>query len=137
MLNAKYREAWGILEQARYELNKIYEADPGATSEEDKEAYYILEDIISRLESAANSIEYLKAPPKEGRLREESNGKFYIEYKDGTSGYLLSCGNRLEIRDGDQWQIGRVEAKNGKYYFYGDTKPNLYEGMEARTRILD
>jgi len=135
-LNKEYREAIDIIEEARREIDKILEKQPEVKGVENLEAYYLLEDTAERLGSARNYLQYLSAPTKEGRLREDSNGKFFIEYMDGTESHLLSCGNPLELFLEDDWVIARVEAKDGKYYFHAGDKPFLYEGMRARKREI-
>ena len=100
------------------------------------ESYYLLEDTAEKLTNARNYLQYLSAPTKEGVLREGDNGKFYIEYMDGTESHLLSWGNPLELFLEDDWVIARIEAKDGKYYFHNGDKPFLYEGMRARKREI-
>lgn len=133
-LNEKYIEAIGILEESRKAIEEILESSPGTDGTENREAYFLLEDMAERLSSARDYLDYLTAPAKEGVLRESESGKFYVEFTDGTESHLLSCGNSLELFVDDEWIISRVEAKNGKYYFFAGDKPYLCEGMKVRKR---
>lgn len=105
-----------------------------------RNALYI---AAEKLNDAKRAIEYYSKPTKEGHLRENSSGKFEIDYCNGGTSYPLSCGCSLEvylqedieadIEEG--WYAGRVEHTGGKgYYFYGPGKPSLYDGMKVRTR---
>lgn len=70
---------------------------------------------------------------KEGFLTEDrERKKYYIIYDDNTESNFLSCGSPLDIYYNNEWQEGRVEARGGKYYFYGDDNPFLYTGMRVR-----
>lgn len=135
-MNNQYREARQIIEEARRELDSILAKEPGTKGEENKEAYFLLEDLAERLSRSRDYLDYLNAPTKEGVLRESESGKFYVEFTDGAESHLLSCGNSLELLLDDEWIIARVEAKNGKYYFYNGDKPYLSEGMRARLRTI-
>ena len=130
-----YILAESIISKAAYELNKIYDS-AGVKSPEDTEAYRAIEKALYALRDTEQELRYLSSPTKEGQLQEQSNGKFAIEYTDGTESEDLSCGSSLEIYDQEEgWQFGRVEAKDGQYYFWGDSRPFLYTGMRARKRI--
>lgn len=147
MLDKNYVKVESIVNDARYKLSKLLDS---CTSEgvENREAYWSIENLISKLEDVENELQYLNKPVKEGKLIEDKEcGKFYIAYKDGSESYLLGCGNSIEVylqRDleGDVeegWHIGRVEhtSRDGQsgYYFYGANKPFLYSGMVVRKRI--
>ncbi len=136
-MDNNYIKAESIINNASYELKKIFEkADYKGT--ENREAYNTLEQLIERLEDAEKYIRYLATPTQEGVLKEHTGvGKFYIVYDNGEESHLLSCGNTLEIYIEDEWHIGRVEATDGKYYFYGEGRPFLYTGMRARKRITE
>ena len=86
----EYQEAINIIEGAREELDQILAKQPDVRGTENMESYYLLEDTAEKLTSARNYLQYLSAPTKEGVLREGDNGKFYIEYMDGTESHLLS-----------------------------------------------
>ena len=63
-----------------------------------------------------------------------------ISYDDGSADEL-SCGFPIEVflpgneRVDEGWHYGRVENREGKYYFFGADKPFLNIGMRARIRI--
>jgi len=85
--------------------------------------------------SVEDEFKYLNSPTKEGVLQEDQDaGKYYIAFDDGSPSCNLSCGSTLELYD-DDWIIGRVEAKDGEYYFYGGDRPHLFRGMKVRKRI--
>jgi len=136
-MDKNYFRAREIINKARHELEKIYNsADHKGI--EDQEANSLLEILIEKLEAAESEINYLSSPVKEGRLIEDgSRGKFYIEYDDKTESPVLNCGSALELYYNDEWHIGRVEATDGKYFFYGEDRPFLYTSMKARKRIID
>lgn len=119
--------------------------DAPAKMPEDIAAYRVMETLSDQLDRAKCNLNYLATPTKEGRLREENNGKFCVVYNDGTESYPLSCSSSLEIPDPEEdpeenqgWLIGRVEGRmtdqGNQYYFYGGAKPALHEGMRARKR---
>ena len=134
-MDKRYVTAESIINKAAYELNKIYDSATTNT-QEDREAYRAIETLLEALRDTEREIQYLSSPTKEGQLQEQSNGKFAIEYMDGTESDDLSCGSSLEIYDQEEgWLFGRVEAKDGQYYFWGEGRPFLYTGMRARKRI--
>lgn len=135
-MDKNYLKAKEIIDNARGDLNNIF-VKAECKGVENEAAYRLLENIIEKLEDIAKGIKYLGSPTKEGILVEDSNGKYFIEYDDGSKSYNLSCGNTLELLYNDEWQIGRVEAKDGEYYFYGEGIPFLHNGMRARKRIID
>ena len=74
---------------------------------------------------------------KEGVLVEDKQRKkFYIVYDDMTESNFLSCGSPLDACIDYEWYEGRVEAADGRYYFYGDTKVFLYTGMRVSKSSL-
>lgn len=131
------------------ELNSTLDKLPGCSDDEtmeETEIRYALNHAAEKLNDAKIAIEHFSKPAKEGHLRENSSGKFEIDFKKGDSSYPLSCGNDLEVyleEDPEKnieagWYAGRVEhtTMNGQtgYYFYGPGKPFLYSGMKARQR---
>lgn len=109
-----------------------------------------IENVVEKLRDLEHTMEYFSKPTKIGYLRENSTGKFEIDFDNGENSYPLSCGNRLEVYYEDSycdegnpkdWYAGRVEyqLRNGQsgYYFYGPGKPFLYNGMKVRVRIND
>lgn len=113
---------------------------------EDKKAIKALEHLIEHLEDAESILERFSKPAKEGVLVEQSDEKFHVEYNDGGESYPLSCGSSLEVyfnrEDWDNdiddvgWYSGRVEFKDGHYYFYGPGgNQMLYTGMKVRMRV--
>lgn len=113
---------------------------------EEEEIRNALYRAAEKLNDAKYAIEHFSKSTEEGYLRENSSGKFEIDYCLGGTSYPLSCGCSLEvylqedpeadIEEG--WYSGRVEhsSRDGKsgYYFYGPGKPFLYDGMRVRTR---
>jgi len=135
-MKVEYTKAQDIINKSRLQLEKILQTAENNKFLEDKEAYYTLDDIIEHLKGAEDYLNYLNTPPKEGilMLNHESD-KYYIAYDDGAESYDLSCGSTLELFLDDNYIIGRVEARDGKYYFYGAGKPSLSYGMRVRKRV--
>lgn len=140
-MDNNYIKALDIIEKAKYDLSKIYEKGTTETLE-DKKAYKEIEKVLDCLDDAKDTIIHYNKPIWEGSLMENENGKFSIEFNDGSSPHALSCGSSLEVylrEDSDEdvdegWHSGRVEANNKGYYFYGANKPMLYQGMRVRIR---
>ena len=136
MLDRAFVKAESEIWNAKRNLKKILDEVEGVRGLENHEAYVLLDNLVERLEDAERELVYLQKPTKEGTLIEDGDtGKFFISYNDGSKSYLLSCGNGLELFYDDEWHIGRVEAKDGKYYFYGEDRPFLHTGMRARKRV--
>lgn len=136
-MKVEYTKAQDIINKARIQLEKLLEEIHGNQTVEDHEAYSNLDNIIDKLTSAENEFEYLNAPVKEGILSlDHGTDKYYIDYDDGCQSALLSCGSSLEIFYEGDWVIGRVEAQDRNYYFYGADKPLLFKGMRVRKRIF-
>lgn len=139
-MNTIYKNSLIDIENALYKLNKLYDAEI-KNSMEDKEAYYAICKAVEVLEDAKNTIEHYSKPSAVGVLREDSNGKFCVEFPSGNS-YTLSCGNSIELylkEDAELdisegWHAGRVEHNGKGYYFYPYKTMLLYEGMRARIR---
>ena len=135
-MKAEYTKAEYIINKARFQLQKLLDEIQDNQTIEDHEAYSTLDNIIDKMTSAENEFEYLNSPTKEGILIfDNDTDKYYIDYDDGSTSCLLSCGSTLELFLDGEWIIGRVEARNGDYYFYGGDKPSLNYGMKARKRI--
>jgi len=136
MLNKAFARAESEIWTLKGNLKKIIDEVEGIRGLENHEAYIVLDNLVEKLEDAERELTYLQKSTKEGTLIEDSStGKFFIEYNDGSKGYSLSCGNSLELFYDDEWHIGRVEARDSKYYFYGENTPFLYTGMRVRKRI--
>lgn len=102
---------------------------------ENRACYSEIERLQEALDDAIRSIEYYSRPVREGKLIALPNGRFEICDRELTSGSSLEIYHEEE----KEWVAGRVEyrrtdEKEG-YYFYGDDKPFLYEGMRARIRV--
>lgn len=141
-MNKKYFEAREIIDRAKRDLKTILDQAP-SKAEDDSQAYSNLENIIDKLEDTKDFLNYLSAEVKEGILKlDPIVDKFYIEYDDGETSNILSCGNSLELFYDDEWFYGRVEGRSkqytttfqNEYYFYGADKPALYVGMRVRKR---
>ncbi|AKN32417.1 hypothetical protein Ccar_16750 [Clostridium carboxidivorans P7] len=123
-------------------LNNLPSCSDGETMEE-SEIRSAIYRAAENLNDAKWAIEHFSKPVKEGRLRKNSYGKFEIDFNQGGTSYPLSCGRSIEIylaadeeigRDGG-WYSGRVEHNNQGYYFYGQWKTLLYDGMKVRERV--
>ena len=108
---------------------------------ENQKAYRIIENLLEKTLDAEETIKRLSLQAIEGKLEEQSHGKFRLITNNGNSiGYELSCGSYLEVFSFGEWYVGRVEHKttNGKkgYYFCNNDleHPFLYTGMVARVR---
>lgn len=130
-----YTKAQDIINRTRIDLTRILEEMENNQTTEDREAYSTLDGIIEELQGAEDYLNYLNSPAKEGILEEDhSTGKYFIAYDDATESSNLSCGSQLELFHENEWIIGRVEAKDGDYYFYGADSPFLFRGMRVRNR---
>lgn len=133
----EYLKAQGIIARAKADLQKLFDDISGNKTMEDQEAYATLDNVIGKLDSADYDFKYLNSPVKEGVLQEDrESGRYYIAYDDGTSGSNLTCGSSLELFSDDEWILGRVEARDQVYYFWGSGQPTLYRGMRVRKRIV-
>jgi hypothetical protein len=111
------------------------------TMEED-EIHTALWKAAEALRDAKHDIKHFSKPAKEGRLQDAGYGKFEILYKNKEVSYPLSCGVSLEVYLVEDfvndieagWYAGRVEHRDGGYYFYGKGKPFLHVGMKVRKR---
>lgn len=136
-MKVEYTKAQDIINKARLQLQKILDGIQDNKTVEDHEAYSNLDNIIDKLTISENEFEYLNSPTKEGfLLLDNDTDKYFINYSDGLESSLLSCGSTLEIFNDGEWIIGRVEARDGKYYFYGLDKPFLFVGLKVRKRIF-
>jgi len=136
-MNRVYKQATEVIRGARIDIESILDA-PGVDNKtaEDREAYSLLNDIMERMTIAEGFLEYLQKPTEEGTLEEDPlRRKFYVSFDNGKEGHMLSCGSPLELLIDEEWEIGRVEAKDGNYYFYGEGRPYLCKGMRARIRV--
>lgn len=68
---------------------------------------------------------------KEGILKENEQSRFEL-WKDGKYITYFTSGEPIECYIDGAWVKGRVEHREGGYYFYGGTKPFLYNGMKVR-----
>ncbi|MTI82395.1 MAG: hypothetical protein FH756_00540 [Firmicutes bacterium] len=98
-------------------------------------------DDATRLE---RKVKYLLKPRSEGKLQEQSNGRYTVV--SGSKSFELTCGCAIDLFIPDQdhedygWQFGRVEHsdKYGGYYFYnlsGWDHHALRHGMTAAVRF--
>jgi len=146
-MNINYLKALDKLNFAKSDIEKLWnEADEASSiSFEDKEAYFIIENIIERIDTAVHQLKRLSLPAIEGKLQEDTvHEKFELIRKDNGQGLgrFFNCGDYLEVYDQEtgEWQTGRVEhtTRNGQsgYYFYNNymVNPFLYTGMKARVR---
>jgi hypothetical protein len=137
-------EISSLAEKLDNALDNLPDCDKETMEEEEiRDALYR---AAEKLNDAKYAIEHFSKPAEEGYLKENSYGKFEINFAKGGTSYPLSCGSSLEvylqenieagIEEG--WHAGRVEhtSRDGKsgYYFYGPGKPFLYDGMRVRTR---
>lgn len=140
-MDKNYLKALEVLEKAKRDIEKIMDV-ADYKSKENTMIFHALENWITSSDDVIRDINYLRQPTKEGQLLEGPAGKFFVVYDDGKESHDLSCGEALELYQGDEWHIGRVEHRtsdDGKgYYFYGlDSRLFLHRGMRVRRRIFD
>lgn len=142
-LYTKYlQEISSLAEKLDNALDSLPSCSDKETMEE-SEIRSALYKVAEGLNDARRAIQHYSKPVKKGYLRKNSYDKFEIDYDQGGSSYPLSCGSPLEVHlEADEetgreegWYSGRVEHNNQGYYFYGDWKTLLYEGMRVRKRI--
>jgi hypothetical protein len=141
-MNINYLKAKNKMSLLKSELNSIFDNVPSKTLE-DKIAYSNLEAIIDNLDEVISRINHYSKPVIEGTLREMDNGKFEL-ISNGEYVTYFSCGSSIECFCYDEfdeeykWFAGRVEYKDGGYYFYCSDagNPFLFTGMTARIRKL-
>ncbi|UZW13229.1 DUF5348 domain-containing protein [Clostridium pasteurianum] len=142
-LYTKHLAAISILGEKIYDTLDNLPGHSGDETMEETEIRYILDSLAEKLTETKIAIEYFSKSVKEGYLRENSDGKFEIDFDCGETSYPLSCGSSLEVylkkdveEDIEQrWYVGRVEhTKDKGYYFYGANKPSLYNNMKVRVR---
>jgi hypothetical protein len=111
---------------------------PDRETMEEEEIRHALYRAADKLNDAKRAIEYYSSPIKEeGYLTQNSRGRFELNGHEFTSGSKIEVylNENLENDIEEGWLSGRVEHTGNKgYYFYGPSKPSLYEGMRARTR---
>ena len=131
MLSEKIYNLRFDIDKLKVKVSKVIEEFIGnERSFEDEEMLIILDNFVDRLECKIDDLKYFNWIAKEGYLEKMYNDKFSI------NGQSLGCGSSLEICIDDTWYIGRVEHKDGAYYFYNSEcgYPQLYDGMKARKR---
>ncbi len=120
-----------------YGMKKKVEQAPSTTFE-DEMICRKLEGLVEKMDDVVYAIEHYSKPTREGTLRNREDGKFDLIDDGGKSIDYFSCGSSIECEleyDGElEWFAGRVEYRDGGYYFYGADKPYLYTGMKARIR---
>lgn len=145
-MNIHYIKAMDKLILAKSEIEKLFEqVQEVGKCFEDKEAYFILENIIEKMDIAAYRLKRLSLPTIEGKLQEDCEFKKFELIRQDTGkglGWFFSCGDYLEVFDPetDEWYSGRIEhtTRNGitGYYFVNNElgNPFLYTGMKVRIR---
>lgn len=145
-MNIHYLKAIDKLIFAKSDIEKLFEqGQEVGKSFEDKEAYYILENIIEKMDTAAFRLKRLSLPSIEGKLQEDCERKKFELIRQDTGkglGWFFSCGDYLEVFDPetDEWYSGRVEHTTRDsttgYYFVNNEigNPFLYTGMRVRIR---
>ena len=132
-----YHKSKEKLENFIYGMKKMVEQAPSKTFE-DEMICRKLEGLVEKMDDVVYAIEHYSKPAREGTLRKIENGKFDLIDAGGKSIAYFSCGSSIECEleyDGElEWFAGRVEYRDGGYYFYGADKPYLYNGMKARVR---
>jgi len=138
-MDISYLKAIDRIKFAAADIQKLLEAAPVKTFE-DKQAYCIFESLLADLQSAISMAERFAKPAVEGILQEMDNGKFELISNNGKSICRFSSGSPLEVfsQAECEWHSGRVEHKNGYYYFYCTDlgHPALFTGMKARIRQM-
>lgn len=136
-MDMNYLKAIDRVKFAAADIQKLLEAAP-VKAFEDKQAYCIFESLLEDLHLAINKAERFTKSPAEGKLQEMGNGKFELVSSNGKNIGCFSCGSPLEVysHEEGEWFSGRVEHKNGYYYFYCTDlgHPALFTGMNVRIR---
>lgn len=124
----------GSLSAVRDTQNTIQKAIKEETRDDVKD---VLSGLLYQLEDIQAQIEYLMLPAREGELSHNLRGRYYIRFEDGEMSNDLTSGHPVEVFLDGEWNVGRVEHRDGSYYFYGGDRPFLADGMRARIRIKD
>lgn len=125
-------------------LDNVLDEIPTCSEHETMEETEIRHSISKAAESlndAKSNIKHFSKGTREGYLKKNSQGKFYIQFANGEESYDLSCGNSIEVHLVENtekhiekgWYPGRVEYSN-EYYFYGPGNPILHTYMRVRIR---
>ena len=117
-------------------LEKLPDDESGTM--EENEIYNALYWAHEKLIDAKRDIQYFSNPnTKDGYLHMNNKSKRFELYS-----VEFRCGSPIEVYLREEpesnvkegWHSGRVEARNGEYYFFGANNPSLYEGMKVRVR---
>ena len=126
-------------------LNKAIYLLPTSSEKETMEETKIRLSIAKAAEAlndSKNTIKHFTKNTRQGCLKKNSQGKFYIQFGNGEESYAFSCGNSIEVYLDENakkdimegWHSGKVEYSD-KYYFCGPGNPNLNSNMRARVRV--
>ena len=136
-MDSNYLEVRNKMLLVSNELRKVLDRSAN-TSFEENLVYCKVENLLEKISSIADDINHFALPTKTGTLRKMDNGRFELVSATGKQITYFSCGSLIECQvkydDEMQWFAGRVEYRDGGYYFYGVNKPFLYNGMPARIR---
>lgn len=134
-LYTKYLKKINLILQDVSKLNSDFKGE--ATTLEDTEIMDIIDvfyQVINNLENAKMALRDLSKSSKEGILVENEYGKYEIVYDEGGTSFEFSSGFSIELYLDDTWHHGWVKHDPSKgYYFHGDIKTNLRDGMLARS----
>ena len=116
-MNNSYLKVLDILSFAKTDLERLWEEaqkDCKRFSFEDRQAYYMLENIIESIDNVIYKLKKLSLPAIEGNLLEDKDSEKFELIRSDTGksiGYMFSCGDYLEVYDDEsrEWYHGRVE----------------------------
>ena len=137
--NDLYTKYLNEISELAHKLGKALEQLPDDESGtmEENEIYNALYWAHEKLIDAKRDIKYFSNPnTKEGYLHMNRSERFELY------GVEFRCGSPIEVYLIEEpknnikggWHAGRVEARNGEYYFFGANNPSLYDGMRVRVR---
>jgi len=145
-MDINYLKIIDKLSFAKSDIEDLFEkGQSGEKGFENRQAYYIVENILEELDTAFYKLKRFSSPAIEGRLQEDTGlERFELIRKDNgkSLGWFFSCGDYLEVYDpeSEEWYTGRVEhtTRDGQkgYYFYNRDldNPFLCTGMVCRVR---
>jgi len=134
-MDQAYTTAKDIIADSHKELARLLEIAAQAAGA-DQAAHALISSLLDKMSAAEKELTYLGSQIKEGLLTIGQDEKYGIQFAEG-GGYPLEVGSHLELFSDEEWHLGRVEARGGRYYFYGEGRPFMRPGMKARIRITD
>lgn len=136
-MDKQYLQVLSLLEKVKKEIEYVFDkADNDGF--ENKKAYHSLERTVEKLEDSILALKHFSKEKEGGRLYKLSNGRWAFSNGSGKE-VSFSCGCPIEVynESENEWQSGRIERKDGEYYFYNHDSEHLelYADMKVRIRI--